>query len=200
MFAQVMKPIVATEFNERAYLDLIDMASQPDGLFTKIWRYQEKSTAAPWVGALTRASAREVAFALLPVFAHVGAPDILCCDNGSEFLGELIVIILHFLPWCKIINGSARHPQSQGQIERSNARFKDGLQNWMRDNRTDEWVAVGIHVINGQIMTRHHYGRGHAPYDLLYGQKKRSQLNATLKGLNPKVLEAVHFSRQFERC
>ena len=38
-----------------------------------------------------------------------------------------------------IVRGRARHPQSQGEIERRNGQFKEALQNWMQENNTTSW-------------------------------------------------------------
>lgn len=38
-----------------------------------------------------------------------------------------------------IVRGRARHPQSQGGIERRNGQFNEALQNWMQENNTTSW-------------------------------------------------------------
>jgi hypothetical protein len=107
---QVMKPILVADVNDRGVLDLIDMRSQPDGMWQWIGRYMDSASEASWVFALVNKTARRVAVALLPILAHVGAPLILQCDNGTEFMGEVIAIITFFSPGTKIINGAARKP------------------------------------------------------------------------------------------
>jgi hypothetical protein len=39
-----------------------------------------------------------------------------------------------------IINGRARHPQTQGLIERGNRTLEIALGKWMQHYQTDEWT------------------------------------------------------------
>ena len=41
-------------------------------------------------------------------------------------------------PDMKFVHGRARHPQSQGSVERSNADIKKMLAGWMRDKKTTQ--------------------------------------------------------------
>ena len=62
---------------------------------------------------------------LAQIWGMQGAPGILQCDNGSEFLGETKRIALAWSPTTvTVINGRPRHPQSQGKCERSHGPFK----------------------------------------------------------------------------
>ena len=44
-----------------------------------------------------------------------------------------------------ILNGRARHPQTQGLIERENRTLEVALRKWMEHNKTDEW-SKGEHM------------------------------------------------------
>lgn len=78
--------------------------------------------------ALTNRSATSIAIQLVDIFTQIGPPCILQCDNGTEFKGiagkkaslkdsdvvEIIKCIKDMWPGCTLVNGRARHSQSQG--------------------------------------------------------------------------------------
>jgi len=74
-------------------------------------------------------SAKEVALNLYTkVFAYFGAPKILQSVNGREFVNSTVRNLVEAWPGeITIINGRARHPQSQGLVERGNAKVEEML-------------------------------------------------------------------------
>ena len=60
------------------------------------------------------------------LFQHEGFPEILQSDNGSEFVAEVVELLLTECG-VKIKHGKPRHPQSQGQIENLNKQFKNNM-------------------------------------------------------------------------
>lgn len=70
-------------------------------------------------------SANAVAIALRDIFFDFGQPDIMQCDNGKEFQGN----VKKFLEKKKInvIHGRPYHPQSQGKVERCHRTMKKKL-------------------------------------------------------------------------
>eukprot|EP00731_Ephydatia_muelleri_P038942 Em1001g1a len=58
------------------------------------------------------------------VFAYLGLPKILQSDNGREFTSTLINKLVKNWPgYMTIVNGRPRHPQSQGLVERGDAKL-----------------------------------------------------------------------------
>ncbi len=94
---------------------------------------------------------------------------ILQSDNGREFFAHIIVEIVKLWQDVVIVHGHARHPQSQGSFERANQDVEEMLGNWMRDNKTKNWV-IGCHFVQISKNTRDHLGVGSNPYALQYGQ------------------------------
>lgn len=82
-------------------------------------------------------------------------------------------------PEIHVIRGRARHPQTQGGVERGNGPFKDALQLWMQDNGTTDWATHGIYIVNQQINLRPKRNKGGASsYEIYYGKKlQNSPLN-----------------------
>ena len=69
-------------------------------------------------------TADEVAYQLLDIFTIIGAPAILQSDNGREFVAKVIEELAGMWTGLKIVHGRARHPQSQGSVERCNQDIK----------------------------------------------------------------------------
>lgn len=96
------------------------MQSAPDGEFKWIMHYQDHLTKFSYLRALPNKKASRVALELLKIFLMQGAPMILQSDNGSEFIASIIHDLKDLWPTCHIVHGRARHPQSQGSVERGN--------------------------------------------------------------------------------
>jgi hypothetical protein len=58
-------------------------------------------------------------------------PEILQSDNGTEFLGECIVLLKKYYNNIQIVKGRPYHRQSQGAVERGNSPFKEALFKWI---------------------------------------------------------------------
>ncbi len=111
----VFKPIISDDFNSRSQMDMIDFQSNPDGVYKWILHYQDHLTKYCLLRACKSKCAKEVAHWLFQIFIDFGAPKILQSDNGREFVAEVILELKKIWPSMLIINGRARHPQSQGK-------------------------------------------------------------------------------------
>ncbi len=63
--------------------------------------------------------------------------------------------------YMKFVHGRARHPQSQGSVERSNSDIKKMLAGWMRDNKTTKW-ATGLKFL--QLRKNHSMHTGNTVF------------------------------------
>ena len=94
----------------------------------------------------------------------------------------------HF-PDIQIVKGRARHPQSQGFIERGNGPFKEALQNWMQDNNTADW-SIGCYIVQRQINLRPSESRSNqVPYECYYEVSGKNTAKAIL-GENIKFIRS----------
>ncbi|XP_051163768.1 KRAB-A domain-containing protein 2-like [Leptopilina boulardi] len=132
----VVKPITTNGFNMREQVDLIDFQSCCDGDFKWILNYQDHATKFLHLRPLKSKHAKNVADELSKIFFTWGAPQILQCDNGREFVASVVNELAVIWPHCKIVHGRPRHPQSQGSVERSNADVENMIQAWMVDNKS----------------------------------------------------------------
>lgn len=73
-----------------------------------------------WGYALPSKHAAGVAAKLKSTFCQFSSPEILQSDNGLEFVASVITDLVKVWPGTRIIRGLARHPQSQGCVERGN--------------------------------------------------------------------------------
>ena len=184
----VVKPILSSEFNSRAQVDLIDMQSLPKGQFRWIMVYQCHLTKFVILRPLTSKRATEVAFQLLDIFLLFGAPAILQSDNGSEFTAQVITELKSLWPQLVMVHGKPRHPQSQGSVERANSDIKDILVAWMRDNNTNDWT-IGLKFTQQQKNCSHHSGINQTPYKALFGENPKVGL--TSSSLPAEILERL---------
>ena len=121
----------------------MDFTSQPDGEFQWVLQLKCHFSRYIWLYALVDKSSTEVAQVLRRWLSDNGHPARMCADNGGEFVGDTKDLLDQQLPPIPIINGRARHPQSQGSIEKANATFKERLAA-LRVERgiPREWVSL----------------------------------------------------------
>jgi transposase InsO family protein len=103
------------------------MQGCPDGQFKFILNYQDHFTKFCILRPLKTKTAAEVANNLLDIFTIFGAPALLQSDNGREFVVEVIEELALIWKDLKILHEKARHPQSQGSVERCNQDAKQLL-------------------------------------------------------------------------
>ena len=76
------------------------------------------------------------------------------------------------------MHGRARHPQSQGSVERSNQDVEKMTTNWCKDNNSTKW-SLGIKFVKFQKNNSFHSGIGCSPYECLYGSKPKVGLKTS---------------------
>ena len=136
----MIKPIIFSEMNSKAQVDLIDMQSQPDGNLRWILAYQDHLTKFVQLCPVTSKLALEIAYQLLDIFSIFGAPSILQSYNGREFVNSVITELSALWDGLKIVHGKPRHSQSQGSVERANRDIENMPMTWLQSNSTTHWV------------------------------------------------------------
>lgn len=86
----VVKPMVCPTMNERCQVDLIDMQSNPDGVFKFIMVYQDHLTKFSIRRPLRNKTAVQVAKEVSDIFCIFDVPSIMQSDNGREFTNLVI--------------------------------------------------------------------------------------------------------------
>jgi hypothetical protein len=77
-----------------------------------------------------------------------------------------------------MIHGRARHPQSQGSIERANADIKRMIATWLRENQSLKWT-VACKLVQLQKNHSHHTGIKCTPYKAVFGIETPRGLDST---------------------
>ena len=105
------------------------MRHRPDGPYYWIGHFMDHWSKIHVLFPLMEKSAAEVALNLSSkVFSYFGPPKILQSDNGREIVNGIVRKLVEDWPGeITIINGRAQHPQSQGLVERGNAKVEEML-------------------------------------------------------------------------
>ena len=120
----MIKPVIFSEMNFRAQVELIDMQSQPDGDLKWVLVYQDHLTKFVQLRPVTSKRAPEIAYQLPDIFSIFGAPSILQIDNGREFVNSVITELSAMWDGLKIVHGKPRHSQ------RATVKFNYSLGSW----------------------------------------------------------------------
>ena len=163
----VIKPIISGNFGERGQVDLIDMSSFKTTQHRYIINYQDHFSKFCLLRPLINKDVASVVKELIDIFAIIGCPKLLQCDNGLEFRfdDELKKI----WPSLKIIHGRPRHPQSQGSVERANQDIEQIMRCWLADNYTTNWVR-GLPFIQMQKNNALNRTLGFSPFFAVFGK------------------------------
>lgn len=133
-------------------------------VFTAIDLCTKFAVAAPYA---TGTAKDAMNFFLYHVCTKFGFPELLITDRGSEFNGQDFVVPLSCTT-VKMINSTARHPQTQGSVERLNGILSQYL-NVYREaaghSDWDEYVPFACYAYN----TSRHQVTGFSPFFLMYG-------------------------------
>ena len=101
-------------------MDLIDFQSHPEDGMSRLVVYQDHGLKFAHLVPSGSKQCVSVARVLMHIFSLQGAPGIRQSDNGREFVNQVIEAFAGMWSGCKIVHGRARHPQSQGSVERLN--------------------------------------------------------------------------------
>lgn len=176
---RVVRPIRSGDYSERGQMDLIDMrCNKTADNYCYILHYQDHFTKFSVLKALRTKQTTEVSHHLYEIFTLIGAPKILQCDNGNEFVGApLKKMMKTFWPNTKLVHGSPRHPQSQGSVEKANGDVKRMLCGLMREKNTC-WIDL-LKQVQWTKNTVNHRVIGMSPYEAVFGQKHVSPMKIT---------------------
>ena len=122
------------------------MCHRPDGSYNWIghWicHYMDHWSKVLVLFPLMYKCAEEVALSLsTKVFSYFGPARILQSDNGREFVNAVIHKLVEDWPGeITTVNGRARHPQSQGLVERANAKVEQMLGCRFYEGYSDEFA------------------------------------------------------------
>ena len=88
----VVKPILATYFNERGQVDLVDFQTLADGEFKWVIHYRDNLCKYHFLRPLKSKTSQKVAENLIRIFVDFVAQSILQLDNRREFTAKIIKV------------------------------------------------------------------------------------------------------------
>lgn len=118
-------------------------------------------------------TAKATCQALLDIFSHYGAPEVICSDQGSNFTAQLTQAFNERLG-VRMRFSTPEHPQSNGLVERFNGTFKAMLKHVICSNQR-QWDLY-IPCILWAYRETPHDVTGYSPFELMYGRAPHGPL------------------------
>ena len=137
MHKAALVPITAKTLYERMVIDLIDFTTKPSHGFRYILHVVDHYCKYHWAWALPDKRAITVAYYLDALFGFAFAPKYIQCDQGREFVPELLELLTKW--GVPSINSAPYHPQTNGIVERYNGVLKVALRHWFIQEKTEDW-------------------------------------------------------------
>ena len=167
-----------SNMNDRCQIDLIDLQSNPDGVFKFILVYQDHLTKFCIFRPLQFKTAVEAAKQVLDIFCIFGAPSIIQSGKGREFANFVIEELSFMWKGLKIVRGKPRNSQSQGSVERANQNIQNMLISWMEKEKSTHW-SEGSKFVQFMKNQTLHSGIQRAPYRAMFGNDSKFGLALT---------------------
>ena len=168
------KSIMLSRFLTRVQVDLIDMTSRTDNDFRYIMHARDQFSKFSWAYPLVNKNAAGVAERLITIFTQFGPPLILQSNNGHTFVATVISQLKPIWTNHLIINGSPKHPQYQGCIEKANGDLEINLGIWILDNQKG-WSS-GLPIVVYGMNTSGSSTTEKTPYEIVFRQHPRSSI------------------------
>lgn len=137
------RAINSSGYNERTQWDLIDMrsVSDPDYEFNYLLNRVDHTGGFNASSAVKVKTETEVMMNVAKLMCKYGISSIFQTDNGTEFINFSRTLLSEALDF-KTVSGRARHPQSQGSVERNNGLLCSVLGKLMEMGNTKDWAKL----------------------------------------------------------
>ncbi|XP_064467644.1 uncharacterized protein LOC135378518 [Ornithodoros turicata] len=164
-------PIISEPF-QRLVIDVVGPLPVSKSGYKYILTMICPATKFPEAVPLKEQCSFEIVDGLLSVFARIGFPKEIQCDNGSVFTSALTTT---FLEKCgiKVIHSSLYHPQSNS-VEKWHSVLKRVLRALTHEYKTD-WES-GLPGAMFALRSVPHETTGFSPAELVYGREIRSPM------------------------
>ncbi len=169
----------ASEKGNRFILTMIDYAT----------RYPEAV-------ALPHIDTERVAEAMVDMFSHVGVPEEVLSDRGSQFIGDMMKEVSRLLS-IRSLKTTPYHPQCNGLVEKFNGTLKSMLRK-MSAERPNDWDKYLWAVLFAYREVPQE-SSGFSPFELLYGRTVRGPM-AVLQELWSKPVDDSEVKNNISVC
>ncbi len=174
----VERPLLTEPF-ESVAVDLVGPLPKGKGGHQYVLTYVCLATRWPEAVPLRRVTAKAVAEGLWSIFSRTAIPERMLSDQGSQFCGRVVSELCSLLGIEKK-RTSPYHPETNGTVERLHGTMKSILGKCVAEGR--EWVGQICFVLY-VLRQMPHSDSGFSPFDLVYGYRVRTPLDALYHGL-----------------
>ncbi len=177
--SMVPRPVITKPFQSVA-IDLVGPLPKERGGCHFILTSICQATRWPSAIVLKSTTSRAVAEALWTIFSNTTIPEKILSDKGPQFMSAVMKDLTSFLGITHVTS-SAYHPQTNGCLERVHGTFKSILKKCI-SCKTDwvQQIPFVLFVLRQMPNSEH----GFSPFELIYGSRSRTPLEALYFGLN----------------
>ncbi len=174
----IERPVLAEPF-ESVAVDLVGPLPKGKGGCRYILTYVCLATKWPEAVALRSITAKSVMEGLWSIFSRTSIPERVLSDQGGQFCGKVMGQLSEWLGIDKV-RTSPYHPQTNGAVERMHGTMKGILGKCISDGL--DWVEQ-LSFVMYVLRQMPHADSGYSPFDLVYGFRVRTPLDALYHGL-----------------
>ncbi len=174
----VDRPVMSEPF-ETVAIDLVGPLPKGKGGCRFILTYVCLATRWPEAVPLKSITAKSVVEGLWSIFSRTSVPEVVLSDQGSQFCGKVMGQLCSWLGVEKV-KTSPYHPETNGCVERMHGTLKSVLGKCIADGI--DWVDQ-INFVLFVLREMPHKDSGYSPFDLVYGFRVRTPLDALYHGL-----------------
>ena len=135
-----LRPIITEDPNDRWVIDLKKMPEDPEEGRSQMLVVVDHFSGFTWAEALFGKDKAEIALVLDDLVNKEGCPQVIACDNGSEFLNSVIRVFC-LDKGIPLVRGRPRHPQTQGKVERRHQDVGNSCQRYAA-HHDGRWVSA----------------------------------------------------------
>lgn len=166
-------PVVPLPFHRLA-MDMVGPLPTTEEGHRFVLTVCDYGTRYPEAFPLHTTTSKDVAGALVEMFARTGIPAEILMDRGSNFCSELMEELFHLLG-VRHVKTSAYDPETDGMVERYNGTLKRGLRKYL-DHFGGEWQKALPYLLFA-YRELPHAAMGYSPFELLFGHNPRGPLD-----------------------
>ncbi len=174
----IERPVLAEPF-ESVAVDLVGPLPKGKGGCRYILTYVCLATKWPEAVALRSITAKSVMEGLWSIFSRTSIPERVLSDQGGQFCGKVMGQLGEWLGIDKV-RTSPYHPETNGAVERMHGTMKGILGKCISDGL--DWVEQ-LSFVMYVLRQMPHADSGYSPFDLVYGFRVRTPLDALYHGL-----------------
>ncbi len=174
----VDRPVLSEPF-EHVAIDLVGPLPKGKGGCRFILTYVCLATRWPEAVPLRSITAKAVVEGLWSIFSRTSVPEVVLSDQGSQFCGKVMSQLCSWLGVEKV-RTSPYHPESNGCVERMHGTMKSILGKCLDEGI--DWVDQ-LNFVLFVVREMPHKDSGYSPFDLVYGFRVRTPLDALYHGL-----------------